>query len=183
MADQGNGRRQDDDTRLRLQEIQNGYIKWARRVLILFSIQLVILLVQGVVVYKQVDDAEDKNARARAAAIARQDKLRDAASLGQCRRVNVLRQQLNVTEAAVYMTLDQASNSPNLKSTPEGRAIAKRYKTFARAVTYTPPTDCKAAVENPLKYQAPDPVPFYKLSESFALQLTLNPLDPPSLTP
>jgi hypothetical protein len=174
MSDSYNGpeRREDYATRTRITDIRLWLVKQQRRVVILFAIQVLILMAQAVVFTVQLREVQNDAAKAR-----------EAASLGQCRRVNNLRHQTNVTEAAVYLTLNQAAMSARLQRTAQGQHIASQYRTFARVVAFTADTNCQKALHDPLGYKPPTPVPYHKLPKGFAEHVIRDPGHSPQLPP
>jgi len=87
-----------------------------------------------------------------------------AAQIGSCRRVNVLRDTANHI-ARRQLTLVELVATQRTKEVSVQRHLpgylAKLYRLRAEA-TYDPLTDCEQAVDHPLSYVAPRPVPFIR---------------------
>lgn len=92
-----------------------------------------------------------------------QQQLRDGA-FGECRRIQILRDDLNNFEGTVYVFVDAAykARAAAYASTgdPSDRKAAHAYRILLRAVQYIPPTNCNAAVDHPLSYTPPAPIPY-----------------------
>lgn len=78
----------------------------------------------------------------------------DDAERGACSRLQVQRERQNVSEAAQFLVLVQASES---STSPRARS---EYARLARSALYGPPTDCDAAIDKPTQYKLRPVVPF-----------------------
>lgn len=134
------------------------------------AVMIAMLIAAGVVVFQASRAARHANAAARSstaallAARAASDRL-EAAALGSCRRLETERERVNENAAVIYLVLRAAN-----ESTPPSDRPALH--DLARATTYGPPADCAQAVDHPSSYRAPPPIPFTRLSKSFAAALT-----------
>jgi hypothetical protein len=89
----------------------------------------------------------------------------DAAERNTCVRIQNLRAEVNAQGRIIFITLDTIRQGTQAQKNP--RTLA--YGALADLVSYQPPTDCKAAVDDPTGYQRPDPIPFTKLTPRPAL--------------
>jgi type II secretory pathway pseudopilin PulG len=131
------------------------------------AILLVVVLMVGVLATVALSNARRSTSAAREAralatkveAVRRQSENRSVRrALGQCQRVQTLRgQQVNPTEAIIYLILRAAADSPNANAVT-ARTFSALYPLLAEG----PPTDCQAAVGSPLGYR-PLPVKRYTI--------------------
>lgn len=94
----------------------------------------------------------------------------DAAERNTCVRIQNLRGQVNQQGQIIFITLDTIRKATENKRNP--RALA--YGALADLVLYQPPTNCKQAIDDPLGYVRPDPIPFARLSPRPSLEHPLS---------
>lgn len=96
--------------------------------------------------------------------IAHQQQRRTESALGECQRVQILRDNLNSFEGTVYVFVDAAYKarlaSYRASHLHVDLAAARAYRVLRASVQYIPPTDCGAAVGAPLTYEPPSPIPY-----------------------
>lgn len=73
-----------------------------------------------------------------------------------CYRVQRLRNQSNTQARVIYVTLTTVTTAARQR----GSRFTRLYARLAREVTFTPPTDCIRAVNDPMRYRSPAPVRF-----------------------
>ena len=94
-----------------------------------------------------------------------------AQALGECHRVQTLREHVNDSSEAVYNLLAtsvEAGEVTNLaQPNSRLRLIAHHFYLEARrelaGINYLPPTDCGEAIRHPFVYRPPAPIPWVAL--------------------
>jgi len=94
-----------------------------------------------------------------------------AQALGECHRVQVLREHVNDNSEAIYNLLAQSVAAGEVVSLAQTnrrlKAIVRRFYATARrelsGITYLPPTDCGEAIRHPFVYRPPAPIPWVAL--------------------
>lgn len=84
----------------------------------------------------------------------------DAAERNTCVRIQNLRGQVNQQGQIIFITLDTIRKGTQGQKNP--RTVA--YGALADLVEYQPPTNCQKAVDDPIGYVRPDPIPFAQLT-------------------
>jgi len=118
--------------------------------------------VGSLVLAKRVSDNTDQ--------IKRQTATAQNAALGQCQRVQELRDDVNANSKVTYESLVLLADivgEPSLVTQldPKDKAArvagVKELQKLSRQLVSIASTDCQEAVKHPLTYKAPPPVPFF----------------------
>lgn len=107
--------------------------------------------------------ASQKTADAARAQSQRNTDRLNAAILGSCQRLQLVRDDLNKQASAQYRTLGLV-----VRTTPPG-VFRDLFKEIVRSTEYLPPTDCDRAVRQPQSYRPPAPVPFALVAPCFTV--------------
>lgn len=108
-----------------------------------------------------------------------QTRLHDSA-YGECSRVQILRADVNRFVATIYTFVDAARRARAAEARhshqPSDAVAAKAYRQIEEAIFFIPETDCVRAIERPLTYAPPQPIPEKKaITRGLVTPLRVNP--------
>ena len=137
--------------------------RWALRVAWAFTLLAVSFSIAVYVDQRRTDHNTAKIAANNIKILALQQGLHSAA-LGECQRVNILRARVNANTIVIHTALTilaqhLAADLYIGDQTQMRRESLKQLRILTKSLRIIPPTDCKAAVEHPLTYEPPMPVP------------------------
>lgn len=160
----GIGRRQQD--KLRVVQAREGHAARLKRGATLDAllpvgiaavlVLLVVNAVMSVAVLRHQTQLDTAQTELAASAVAR-----DAAIVGACERLQLLRDDVNFQASAIYRLLRLTRR---MIDDPNGQQL---FDEVVRSTLYAPPTDCARAVQNAGSYRSPKPVPFEAVARCF----------------
>lgn len=138
--------RADDQRRVRRRKEDRFYGIAIRAAVLMAALAFLVSVVTGIVAIRNTNriDSTQQHGEQRL----------EAAALGSCYRVNILRGTANHNSLTIYRVLLAAADATNSET------AATAYRQYAEETRWTPKTDCMAAVDDPLKYHPPQPEAF-----------------------